>query len=73
VNSLARVPRVYDWVAAFGSCEEEFSANSDGQIATQVLANANVAGLDGQVSSVSLYVLTSRNLEIEKRLTVDLR
>ncbi|KAF8528594.1 Metallo-dependent phosphatase-like protein [Gautieria morchelliformis] len=34
--------------SAFGSCEQEFSANSDGQIATQLLANADVAGLDGQ-------------------------
>ncbi|KIJ51843.1 hypothetical protein M422DRAFT_157627 [Sphaerobolus stellatus SS14] len=34
--------------SAFGSCEAEFSANSDGQIATQLLANADVAGLDGQ-------------------------
>ncbi|KAF8521774.1 Metallo-dependent phosphatase [Hysterangium stoloniferum] len=34
--------------SAFGSCEQEFSANSDGQIATQLLANADVSGLDGQ-------------------------
>ncbi|KAF8589774.1 hypothetical protein K439DRAFT_1612572 [Ramaria rubella] len=33
---------------AFGSCEGEFSANSDGQIATQLLANADVTGIDGQ-------------------------
>ncbi|KAF8961980.1 Metallo-dependent phosphatase-like protein [Flammula alnicola] len=33
---------------AFGSCQDEFMANSDGQIATQLLANADVAGQDGQ-------------------------
>lgn len=38
-----------DQIAAFGSCEAEFSASSDGQIATQVLAKADVTGLDGQV------------------------
>ncbi|KAF8589271.1 Metallo-dependent phosphatase [Ramaria rubella] len=34
---------------AFGSCTAEFSANSDGQIATQLIASANVTGIDGQV------------------------
>ena len=33
---------------AFGSCEQEFMANSDGQISTQLLANADVAGQDGE-------------------------
>ena len=44
-------PRAY---LAFGSCEQEFSANSDGQIATQLLANADVTGLDGLVRHLSL-------------------
>lgn len=35
---------------AFGSCEQEFMANSDGQISTQLLANADVAGQDGEAS-----------------------
>ena len=39
-----------DQIAAFGSCEAEFSASSDGQIATQVLAKAT--SLDWMVRSV---------------------
>ncbi|KAF8589284.1 hypothetical protein K439DRAFT_1525920 [Ramaria rubella] len=34
-------------VDALAGCEAEFSANSDGQIATQLLANADVTGPDG--------------------------
>ena len=38
------------YLKAFGSCEQEFMANSDGQISTQLLANADVAGQDGEAS-----------------------
>lgn len=34
---------------AFGGCDAEFSANSDGAVITQVIAFADVTGLDGQV------------------------
>ena len=37
-------------IVAYGSCEQEFMANSDGQISTQLLANADVTGQDGQAS-----------------------
>ena len=37
-------------IIAYGSCEQEFMANSDGQISTQLLANADVTGQDGQAS-----------------------
>ncbi|GJJ11789.1 hypothetical protein Clacol_006027 [Clathrus columnatus] len=35
--------------SAFGSCAAEFSANSDGDVTTQVIANADVTGVDGEL------------------------
>ena len=46
---------------AYGGCAAEFMANSDGQIATQLLANADVAGQDGQASLLLCRTLRSLN------------
>jgi hypothetical protein len=46
---------------AYGGCAAEFMANSDGQMATQLLANADVAGQDGQASLLLCRTLPSLN------------